>query len=121
MLALRELGRGRVANWIVSALMGLGMEWGDAVHWYQLAIRNHLETLIMVGVVVAIILFFALAVVWFTRYFDQVIQGVEQLASGSSQEIRCGRSCSFWRRSCGPSRGSWRKKSGLPPGGAAEE
>ena len=87
-LALRELGRGRVANWIVSALMGLGMERGDAVHWYQLAIRNHLETLIMVGVVVAIILFFALAVVWFTRYFDQVIQGVEQLASGSSQEIR---------------------------------
>ena len=87
-LVLRGLSRGKVGNAIVGFLCWLGLDWDASRRIYQLVVRNNLPAMIQWGIIVLMILFFAGTVVWFTRYFDQIIRGVEKLASGSPQEIR---------------------------------
>ena len=87
-LILRALGRGKIGNAIVDFFCQMGLTYDQSMDLYQNLIRNNFQTLLQWGIIAMMILFFAGTVVWFTRYFDQIIRGVEKLANGKAGEIR---------------------------------
>ncbi|MCM1272832.1 MAG: HAMP domain-containing histidine kinase [Clostridium sp.] len=79
---------GRFADWSVEFLHNVfGMSYDAAVDSYSHIVRQH-ESLIILFVVAAIF-FFSLfsCVVRFTKYFNEIHQGIDNLANESSEEI----------------------------------
>lgn len=87
-LLIRSIGRGSIGNGvtsIISRVFNLG--WEQAASIYSHNIRGHMEIIMMVTIIVFFIIFFRLSLMWFTRYFDEVIAGVDLLTEESSSKI----------------------------------
>ena len=88
-LGARIIFRGQFANSIVRIIClftGMGWEDGRMFYWYY--IQDNLFYILGVVIVIFFLVLLRLAMMLFTRYFDQIIAGVDQLAQESDQPIR---------------------------------
>lgn len=87
-LLLRSAGRGYVGNaltMLISKLRGVG--WDEALGTYQYYIRNNLDNIMVATIVIFFVILIRVALTWFTKYFDEIVAGVDQLADGSQSVI----------------------------------
>ena len=93
---LRALFQGKLGNGIVDLLQGvLNVDWTTAHELYMNNIRNNLEYIILFVIMVLFFLLFWISLSWFTRYFDQIVEGVDRLAQESEEDIRMGPEMKF--------------------------
>lgn len=93
---LREALRGKVANWIVDTICRFGkLDWYDAQSLYWNLILKHLELIMGAAIMLVFLILFHFTRTWFTRYFDEMVKGVDKLASGTDEEIQMCEELSF--------------------------
>lgn len=77
---------GHIADGAVALIQRvLFVEYEDALDIYQFYIRNNMDHIIAVFIVLSLCLFFYLSLSWFLKYFRQIDRGLDALLSG--QEI----------------------------------
>lgn len=82
-LLLRELFRGRMANWIVNWLHRVAsMDLETAVNFYFYQIRTNMEYLIGIVILIFILLLFWVLLHTFQSYFNRIVQGIDQILDG---------------------------------------
>lgn len=86
---LRYILRGLIANRIVQFLVKVfHFNNSDALTVYQLVIRNNMETILFLVILIFLVMLFRFSISWFTKYFDEVIAEVNKLVEDSNDEIR---------------------------------
>jgi len=87
-LFLRSVGRGYIGNGISRVIsFTLGVKWDKAVSIYQLYIRDNIDTIMIATVIVFFVVFLRFSLTRFTKYFDEIVTGVNQLAEETPHEI----------------------------------
>ncbi|PKM71672.1 MAG: vancomycin resistance histidine kinase VanS [Firmicutes bacterium HGW-Firmicutes-16] len=87
-LVLRSAGRGYVGNALTLLISKLrGVSWDEALGTYHYYIRNNLDTIMVATIVVFFVVLIRVALTWFTKYFDEIISGVDLLADESHNRI----------------------------------
>lgn len=95
-LFLRSAGRGYIGNGITQLISQIyGLPWEDAVFIYGAYVRNNIDTIMMVTMIIFFVILFRFSLTWFTRYFDEIIAGVDQLAEESQYKIAMSPELSF--------------------------
>ena len=85
-LGIRIAFRGQFANGIVRVICLFGnMGWEEGKDVYQLYIRSNLEYILGAVIIIFFLILLRLAMMLFTRYFDQIVAGVDQLSHESDQ------------------------------------
>ena len=85
-LGIRIAFRGQFANGIVRVICLFGnMGWEEGKAVYQLYIRTNLEYILGAVIIIFFLILLRLAMMLFTRYFDQIVAGVDQLSHESDQ------------------------------------
>ncbi|MBB6218629.1 two-component system sensor histidine kinase VanS [Anaerosolibacter carboniphilus] len=85
---LRYILRGQIGDRIVRFLVNaFHFNNSDAETIYQLVIRNNMEMILFVVTLIFLVILFRFSVSWFTKYFDEVIAGMDRLAEESDDEI----------------------------------
>ena len=88
-LFLRWALHGKMGNIISRSLQTIFQtDWDSATYLYMRYVRNNLEIIVIGAMVIAFLVIFQLFMPWFTRYFDQMVEGIDQLANESSDPIR---------------------------------
>ncbi len=84
----RRFWFGRVGDWIVFFLQKVfHLDYYDARNIYQYGLRENLTLLIIVAAVFCFLLLFWFSLSWFTRYFNEIDEGLEKLIQGEDKEI----------------------------------
>lgn len=79
---------GRGANFTVSMIQFFGgRNYEDAVDIYVSVIRNNASVIIIVAVGIAFIILIRFSLIWFTRYFNEISRGINELAEQKKEEI----------------------------------
>lgn len=86
---LRSILRGQIGDRIVGYLVNaFHFSNSDAQQIYQLVIRNNMEIILFVVILVFLFgILFQVAISWFTKYFDEITAGMDKLAEESHEEI----------------------------------
>lgn len=88
LLLYRRFWFGRVGDWIVFFLQKVfHLDYYDARNIYQYGLRENLTLLIIVAAVFCFLLLFWFSLSWFTRYFNEIDEGLEKLIQGEDKEI----------------------------------
>ena len=83
-LFIRAAGQGYIGNMITRFIsMALGFDWDQASNVYHYYIRNNLDTIMMATIIIFFIIIFRFSLSWFTKYFDEIVTGIDQLAEES--------------------------------------
>lgn len=84
----RRFWFGRVGDWIVLFLQNVfHLEYYDARNIYQYGLRENMVLIIFVAVTLCFMLLFWASLSWFTRYFNEIDAGLEELIQGEDKEI----------------------------------
>nr|WP_315023855.1 HAMP domain-containing sensor histidine kinase [uncultured Aminipila sp.] len=87
-IVLRSAGRGYIGNIITEIICRVtGAEWEMAAYYYFKYIRTNIDTIMMLTSVTFFIILFRFSLFWFTKYFDVIVEGVEQLANEDGNKI----------------------------------
>jgi len=87
-LLLRSAGRGYIGNTITQIIANTtGMPWDDATVIYGIYVRNNIDMIMMVTIIIFFIILFRFSLTWFTGYFDEIVVGVDRLAGESQYRI----------------------------------
>lgn len=94
---LRHILRGRIGDRIVRYLVNaFHFKDSDAQTIYQLVIRNNMEMILFVVILIfLLVILFRFSVSCFTKYFDEVSAGMDRLAEKSDDEIALSPELSF--------------------------
>ncbi len=86
---LRYILRGQIGNRIVRFLVSVfNFDNSDAQIIYQLVIRNNMDIILFVVIIIFLVIFFLFSISsWFTKYFDEVSAGMDRLVEESDDEI----------------------------------
>nr|WP_196007962.1 HAMP domain-containing sensor histidine kinase [Clostridium tyrobutyricum] len=86
---LRHILRGQIGDRIVQYLVNaFHFENSDAHEIYQLIIRNNMEMIIFVVILIFLLgILFRFSISWFTKYFDEISDGMDKLVGKSDDEI----------------------------------
>lgn len=87
-LGIRVAFRGQFADSIVRIICHVGQigwEEGKTIYWHY--IQENLEYILCIIILLFFLFLLRLAMMVFTRYFDQIISGVDQLAQESDEPI----------------------------------
>ena len=85
---LRSILRGQIADRIVQFLVNaFHFRNSDALIIYQLVIRNNMDMVLFVVILIFLVILFRFSVSWFTKYFDEISAGMDKLAEESDDEI----------------------------------
>lgn len=80
--------QGRFADWIVKVYQKLfRLEYATARSLYQWTLRNHIEIVFYVAIVILFILIFRLYLNWFMKYFTQINEGMDNLVREDASEV----------------------------------
>ncbi len=94
---VRYAVRGKFADLLVRIICSQRhVEWDEGVRIYHLTIRNNLD---IIAIVVTLIFFFILfraCLSWFTKYFNQIVTGIEQLSEEVDEQIVMSPKLSFF-------------------------
>ena len=86
---LRRLSLGRVGNLIVDTLSNIfRIDDNAAFRIYQFGIRNYLEALYAVAVILFVVIGFRLLLGSFERYLNEITDGIDQLSGDQTSEIK---------------------------------
>lgn len=84
----RRFWFGRVGDWIVLFLQKVfHLDYFDARNIYQYGMRENMVLIIFLAVLVCFLLLFWFSLSWFTRYFNEIDEGLEKLIQGEDKEI----------------------------------
>jgi two-component system sensor histidine kinase VanS len=87
-MVLRAVLRGKFADFLVSLI---GILWGTDTKMsallYQWYIRNNLDIIIVITMIICFLILLRLSYSWFTKYFDQIVTGVDKLAEEADEII----------------------------------
>lgn len=87
-LILRTVGRGYFGNWITSLIsMFFDISFDRALIVYHVYIRSNIDAIVTAAIIAFFIILFRISLTWFTRYFDEIVAGVDQLAEESKYKI----------------------------------
>jgi len=87
-LLLRELIRGRFGEAVVTFLASsFRLDYADALYIYEATFRNHLEMIICIAIIIALLLGFRYSIRWVTEYFDEISAGCDALLDESADLI----------------------------------
>ncbi len=79
---------GRMGDWIVGFLEGtLHLDYEDAWNIYNYGLRENAYLIMFGAVAVCFLLLFRLLLTRFTRYFNEIDQGLDKLIQGNDKEI----------------------------------
>jgi len=85
---IRFAGRGSFGNGITNLIStAFNIGWDEAASIYRVHVRRNLDIIIMVTIIVFFVISFRLSLLWFTKYFDEIVLGVDQLAKESQYKI----------------------------------
>ena len=85
-LGVRTVFRGQFADGIVKLICLLGnLGWEEGKQVYQLYIRANLEYILGGVMIIFFLILLRVTMMLFTRYFDQIVAGVDQLSHESDQ------------------------------------
>jgi two-component system sensor histidine kinase VanS len=85
---LRFILRGQIGNRIVRFLINaFHFNNSEAQTIYQLVIRNNMDMILFVIILIFLVILFRFSVSWFTKYFDEISAGMDKLAEESDNEI----------------------------------
>lgn len=86
--AVRLIGRGYIGDAIVAFMTDqIGISYESAYYYYQFYIRNNIENMMIITAIIFFILFFRIAIRWFMKYFDYIVEGVDKLVEESEDRI----------------------------------
>ena len=93
---LREILRGQIADRIVQFLIDT-FRFGDreALTVYQLVIRNNEDVILFIIILIFLVVLFRFSVSGFTKYFDEISAGMDQLVEESEEDISLSPEMSF--------------------------
>ncbi len=95
-LLLRELLRGRFGEAVVTFLASrFQLQYTDALYIYETTFREHLDMILCVTIIIALIFVFRYSIRWVTGYFDQISQGCDALLEESKELISLSPEMSF--------------------------
>lgn len=83
--------QGNFANAVVGLLTFFGLKYDTALEVYWMVVRNNMDRLIIIAVGICFFLFFRFFLSWFTRYFNEIDRGVDQLLERGEGEIQLSR------------------------------
>ncbi len=87
-LLLRYILRGQIGDRIVRFLINaFHFHDSDAQTIYQLVIRNNMDMILFIIILLFLVILFRFSVSWFTKYFDEISAGLDKLTEGSDAEI----------------------------------
>ncbi len=87
-LFIRAAGQGYIGNMITQIIsMCLGTEWDNASNIYHYYVRNNIDTIMVATIIIFFIIIFRISLSWFTKYFDEIVSGVDQLAEESQYKL----------------------------------
>ena len=87
-LAIRVLGYQKIGNILTGLLMRINeCSWSEAQSLYHVYIRSNIEYLMFYAFLVFFLIFMRMLILRFTRYFDEIIEGVDQLVKGDQPII----------------------------------
>nr|WP_161822398.1 vancomycin resistance histidine kinase VanS [Sporotomaculum syntrophicum] len=85
---LRYILRGQIGDRIVQFLVNtFHFNYSEALIIYQLVIRNNIDMIIFVVILIFLVILFRFSISWFTKYFDEISAGMDKLAEESDNEI----------------------------------
>lgn len=85
---LRYILRGQIGDRIVQYLVNaFHFENSAAEEIYQLVIRNNMDMILFGVILIFLVILFRFSVSWFTKYFDEISAGMDQLAEESDAEM----------------------------------
>lgn len=88
-ITLRSIGRGYIGNWILQLIeTQYNLNWYEADRIYQIYIRNNIDTIITVTIILFFLVFFRISLLWFTKYFDEIFFGVDKLVEENGEKIK---------------------------------
>lgn len=92
----RELIRGRFGEAVVTFLASkFRLEYNDALYIYETTFREHLDMIICVTIIIALIVVFRYSVGWVTEYFNEISAGCDALLDESKELITLSPEMSF--------------------------
>lgn len=92
----RELIRGRFGEAVVTFLASkFRLEYNDALYIYETTFREHLDMIICVTIIIALIVVFRYSVGWVTEYFNEISAGCDALLDESKELINLSPEMSF--------------------------
>lgn len=92
----RELIRGRFGEAVVTFLASsFRLEYSDALYIYEKTFREHLDMIICVTIIIALIAVFRYSVRWVTEYFNEISAGCDALLDESKELITLSPEMSF--------------------------
>lgn len=95
-IILRSIARGYLGNSITRFIsMTYHIDWDMAQVIYHYRIRNNIDIIMMAAIIIFFIAFFRISLSWFTKYFDEIVAGVDQLAGESRNRIAMSPELSF--------------------------
>lgn len=88
LVILRELVRGHLGDFIIKVMMDFGhLDIDMAWFYYYFYIRNNMELIIIAFFLILFLILFRVFLSWFTRYFDEMVAGVDQLVAETDEPI----------------------------------
>jgi two-component system, OmpR family, sensor histidine kinase VanS len=85
---LREILRGRIGDRIVQYLTTtFNLENSDALTIYHVVVRSNTDVILFVVILIFLVILFRFSVSWFTKYFDEISTGMDQLVEESQENI----------------------------------
>ncbi len=85
---LRNILRGQIGDRIVQFLVNtFTLENSDARTIYQVLIRNNMDIVLFVVILIFLVILFRFSVSWFTKYFDEISTGMDKLTEESDEEF----------------------------------
>ncbi|MHC1723498.1 MAG: sensor histidine kinase [Aminipila sp.] len=87
-VVIRSAGRGYIGNKITDLIcMVTGVEWEQASYIYFEYVRTNIDTVMMMTFIIFFIFLFRFSLSWFTKYFDEIVVGIDQLAKEDKNRI----------------------------------
>jgi two-component system sensor histidine kinase VanS len=108
---LRFLAYGRFGDSVVRFLRNaFYLRSSDAQTIYHYAIRNNMDVILLVTIIVFLMIFFWFSISWFTKYFDEISIGMDQLVEESDAEIALSTELDFMEKKLNRIKGSLEKR-----------
>ena len=87
-IILRMAVQGKVANAITNYICWLRrVDWETGCQMYQFYIRSNMEYIVIAAAVIIFLLLFRVFLFWLTRYFDQIVSAIDNLAEEAEEPI----------------------------------
>lgn len=87
-LLLRNILRGQIGDRIVDFLVSaFNFDYSEALQIYRVMIRNNINMILFIVILLFLVILVRLSISWFTRYFDEVSAGMDKLVDDSNDEI----------------------------------